>query len=256
GQKGTFRDVQEISAGELVQKGICDEIFAFFLVKEWEYYKACGLDMGRCALRHLLPGETPHYSKGNIDMEVDTSYGIIETIGNAYRTDFDLSQHQNLSKKDFAVFVEEEKRKVVPHVFELSMGADRTLFSVLEHSFRDKTKEKDWEWFDFPPAVAPYHVAVFPLMKKDKLDAKAMEVADMLRKAGLDVAYRDSGSIGRRYARADEIGIPYAMTIDYQTFEDGTVTIRYRNDGKQERVKIAECEAKLCVNISDGRVAL
>jgi glycyl-tRNA synthetase len=83
-----------------------------------------------------------------------------------------------------------------------------------------------------------------------------VEVADMLRKAGLDVAYRDSGSIGRRYARADEIGIPYAMTIDYQTFEDGTVTIRYRNDGKQERVKIAECEAKLCGNIRDGRVAL
>jgi glycyl-tRNA synthetase len=138
---------------------------------------------------------------------------------------------------------------------------------MLEHCFRDKDQKdeagnwklgsgKEWEWFDFPPAVAPYHVAVFPLMKKDKLDERAAEVADALRKAGLDVAYRDSGSIGRRYARADEIGIPYAMTIDYQTLEDGTLTIRYRNDGKQERVKIAECEAKLRESIRNGKVTL
>jgi len=155
----------------------------------------------------------------------------------------------------------------VPHVFELSMGVDRLFFCILEHCFRDKDQKdeagnwklgtgKEWEWFDFPPAVAPYDVAVFPLMKKDKLDEKALEVADAFRKAGLDVAYRDSGSIGRRYARADEIGIPYAVTVDYQTFDDATVTVRYRNDGKQERVKIAECEAKLRENIRNGKVTL
>lgn len=255
GQKGTFRDVQEISVGELVQKGLFDEIFGFFLAREWEYYRACGLDMNRCAFRHLLEGETPHYSKGNVDMEVDTSYGIIETIGNAYRTDFDLSQHQNYSKKDFAVFVEEEKKRIVPHVFELSMGVDRMLFSVLEHCFREKTAEKDWEWFDFPPAIAPYEVAIFPLMKKDGLADKADEIAAMLRE-NYTVFYSESGSIGRRYAKADEIGTPYAITIDYETLEKGTVTIRYRNDGKQERIKIEELNAKIRENISTNKVNL
>lgn len=255
GQKGTFRDVQGISAGELVQKGIVDEIFGFFLAREWEYYAACGMDMQKCAFRHLLEGETPHYSKGNVDMEVETSYGIIETIGNAYRTDFDLSQHQNYSKKEFAVFVEEEKKKIVPHVFELSMGVDRMLFAVLEHCFREKSKEKDWEWFDFPPAIAPYEVAVFPLMKKDGLAGKAEEVAAGL-KADFTVFYSESGSIGRRYAKADEVGTPYAITIDYETLEKGTVTIRYRNDGKQERVAVPELGAKIKENIAKGRVML
>lgn len=255
GQKGTFRNVKEISAAELVQQGVCDEIFAAFLVKEWEFYRTCGLDMNRCVFRHLLQGETPHYSKGNVDMEVDTSYGIIETIGNAYRTDFDLSQHQQYSKKDFSVFIEEEKKKVVPHVFEVSMGVDRMLFSVLEHCFREKSAEKDWEWFDFPPAIAPYEVAVFPLMKKDGMSAKAEEIAASLKKS-FTVFYSESGSIGRRYARADEIGTPYAITVDYETLEKGTVTVRYRNDGKQERVPIAELEAKVKDSISKGKVTI
>lgn len=255
GQKGSDRKVKEITAYELVQKGICDEIFAFFLVKEWEYYNACGLNIDKCTFRHLLEGETPHYSKGNIDMEIETSYGIIETIGNAYRTDFDLTQHQNYSKKDFAVFVEEEKKKVIPHVFELSMGVDRMLFAVLEHTFREKNNEKDWEWFDFPPAIAPYEAGVFPLMKKDGLAEKGREVAAMLRK-NLSIFYSERGSIGRRYAKADEIGIPYAITIDYETLENKTVTIRYRNDGKQERVSIFELEDKIKKNVAEGKVTL
>lgn len=250
-------DASLMDAGEVVEKKLAaNQIMAYFMVREWEFYRKVGIREPEMYFRVLDGTEVPHYSRGNIDMEVQTSFGTIETIGNAYRTDFDLSQHTKQSGKDMSVFVEEEKKKVMPHVFELSMGVDRLFFCILEHCFREKSAEKDWEWFDFPPVVAPYHVAVFPLMKKDKLDEKAMEVADALRKAGLDVAYRDSGSIGRRYARADEIGVPYAMTIDYQTFDDGTVTIRYRNDGKQERVKISECEAKLRESIRNGKVTL
>jgi glycyl-tRNA synthetase len=269
--------VSLMSADELVRKKIAaNGIMAYFLAREWEFYKKVGIREADMHFRVLDGNEVPHYSKGNIDMEVRTSFGTIETIGNAYRTDFDLTQHAKQSGRDMAVFVEEEKQKVMPHVFELSMGVDRLFFCILEHCFREKDARsaraegtghgdgpasdakpgRDWEWFDFPPAIAPYHVAIFPLMKKDKLDVKATEIADMLRKAGLDVAYRDSGSIGRRYARADEIGIPYAMTIDYQTLEDGTVTIRYRNDGGQERVKITECEAKLRDGIRNGKVTL
>jgi len=203
--------------------------------------------------RVLGDEETPHYSKRNIDMEVQTSFGIVETIGNAYRTDFDLSQHAKTSGQKFEVAV--DGKKLVPHVFEVSMGVDRLYFCMLEHTFREASADKDWDWFDFPPDVAPFDVAVYPLMKKDGLDEKARNVAVMLRK-DVDVLYRESGSIGRRYARADEIGVPYAVTIDHDTLEDDTVTIRYRNDGKQERVKINELVEKIKKNIDNEKVTL
>lgn len=258
--------VSEMSAAEIVEKKVAaNEIMAYFLIRQWEFYRAVGISPGRMALRVLGSNEIPHYSKGNIDMEVETSFGKIETIGNAYRTDYDLSQHSTHSKSDLSVFVESEKKKIMPHVFEVSMGVDRLFYCLLEHCFRDKDSKdesgnwklgtgKEWEWFDFPPAIAPYHVAVFPLMCRDGLDARAEEVARMLRAGGLDVAYRDTGSIGRRYARADEIGIPYALTIDYDTLSDGTVTIRYRNDGKQERVKISECLSAIKDCMKKGKV--
>ncbi len=259
---------REMDAAALVAEGVAaNQIMAYFLVREWEFYRRVGIDTKRMVFRVLGQGEIPHYSKGNIDMEVETSYGHIETIGNAYRTDFDLTQHSKHSGTDLSVFVESEKKKIMPHVFELSMGVDRLIYCILEHCFRDKDEKdetgnwklgtaKEWEWFDFPPAIAPYHVAIFPLMCRDGLDAKAEEVAAMLRSSGLDATYRDSGSIGRRYARADEIGVPYALTIDYDTLKDGTVTIRYRNDGKQERIKISDCADKIKECMKLGKVAL
>ncbi|MEM2948680.1 MAG: His/Gly/Thr/Pro-type tRNA ligase C-terminal domain-containing protein, partial [Candidatus Anstonellales archaeon] len=123
---------------------------------------------------------------------------------------------------------------------------------LLEHNFREKTYEKDWEWFDFKPWIAPYDVAVFPLMKKDGLSEKAERVADGLR-GNFNVHYQESGTIGKRYARADEIGIPYAITIDYQTLEDETVTIRFRNSGKQERVGVGVLAKKIEEYKKEGR---
>ncbi|MFH1785234.1 MAG: glycine--tRNA ligase [Candidatus Micrarchaeota archaeon] len=254
---GIAGESKEMTAAQIVEQKIAaNQIMAYFLVRQWEFYRRVGITESKMCLRVLDSHEIPHYSKGNIDMEVETSFGKIETIGNAYRTDFDLTSHTKHSGQDFSVFVETEKKKIMPHVFELSMGVDRLFYCILEHCYREKTKEKDWEWFDFPPAIAPYDVAVFPLMTKDGLGKKAEEVASLLRKSGLDVAYRDSGSIGRRYARNDEIGVPYALTIDYDTLKDDTVTIRYRNDGKQERIKISECEILIKENIKNGKVNL
>jgi len=244
------------TARKLVEeKDVCNEIMAFFLVLQWKFYKLCGLDENKMYFRILPKEEVPHYSSGNVDMEVETSYGAIEISGNAYRTDFDLSQHSKFSKQDLSVFVEEEKKKIVPHVFEVSMGVDRMFFCMLEHAFREKSKEKEWEWFDIPPQISPYEVAVFPLMKKDGLAEKAQEVSALLR-VGMDVFYHEGGSIGRRYARADEIGVPFAVTIDYDTLTDNTVTVRYRQNGKQERVKIIELSARLLENIKAGKAVL
>ncbi len=268
---------------ELVAAGIATNgIMAYFLARQWQFYRAMGIRETEMWLRVLPKEEVPHYSKGNVDMEVQTSYGNIETIGNAYRTDFDLGAHAKFSKKDFSVFVEARKEKIIPHVFEVSMGVDRLFFCLLEHCFREKDVKdeagnhapagasppaqegavgwklgtgKDWEWFDFPPVVAPYQAAVFPLMKKDGLAEKAQALAGLLRK-DFDIFHQEGGSIGKRYARADEIGCPYALTVDYDTLHDDTVTIRYRNDGKQERIKIADCAAVIKKNISEARVTL
>lgn len=247
-------DLKVMAAAEAVKDGtVPNEIFAYFLVKEWDFYKQVGIKEDEMWLRVLGADETPHYSKRNIDMEVQTSYGIVETIGNAYRTDFDLSQHTKYSGQNFEVNI--EGRKFIPHVFEVSMGVDRLFFCLLEHCFREAGGGKEWEWFDIPPVIAPYEVAVYPLMKRDGLDAKAREVAANLRKH-FGVLYSESGSIGRRYARADEIGIPYAVTIDYDTLQDGTVTIRYRNDGKQERVGISKIYEKINQDAESGKVKL
>jgi glycyl-tRNA synthetase len=255
-----------MSAEELVEKGIVpNQIFAYYLVRGWEYYKKMGIPQSKMAYRVLDKGELPHYSKGNVDLEVETSYGTIETIGNAYRTDFDLSQHAKISGKDMSVHF--DGRKIVPHVFEIAMGVDRLFYCILEHCFRDKDQKdengnwkngtkKEWEWFDFPPEIAPYQVAVFPLMKKDGLSEKAEELVEKLREDNLDVFYSESGSIGRRYAKGDEIGIPYAITIDYDSMKDESVTIRFRNDGNQQRVKIDECSALIRKFIKESKVSL
>ena len=235
---------------ELLQEGVGTEIMLYYLYKQWEFFKALGLREEKMWFRELRKDEIPHYSAGNIDLEVETSYGIVEISGNANRTDYDLGQHQKHSGKRFEVV--EEGERFIPYVFEMSIGIDRTLFCMLEHNYRKEGKE--WEWFAFPPKVAPYHVAVFPLLKKAGHPEKAKEVVAMLRREGFDTHYRESGSIGRRYARADEVGIPYAVTVDHQTLEDNTVTVRFRNSGRQERVSIERLPTYLREKMEQGMV--
>jgi len=247
--------VRELSLAESVAEGVVpNEIMAYFLWKQEKIYLAAGIPRDKFRFRKIPKNDTPHYSRGNIDLVVETSYGWIETTGTAYRTDYDLASHAKASGADLSVFVEEEKKKVVPHVVEPSMGVDRMLWCVLEHCFREKTPEKDWEWFAFPPAIAPYHAWIFPLMRKDGMEEKAREVESLLRESGLIVYCQESGSIGKRYARADEIGVPYCVTVDYDTLKDSTVTLRFRNDGKQIRLPISELAEKIATFVKEGKV--
>ncbi len=218
---------------------IPNQIMAYFIAMEQKFYERLGIPSQEFWFRELLPDETPHYSGGNVDMEVRIGDEIIETIGNAYRTDYDLKRHMEVSKEDMRVFIDEKKIKIIPHVVEPSIGFDRSFYVVLYHSYREKGNGKDWSWFDFPFEICPYQVAVFPLMKKDSLDVKALEIYYEIRKH-FDAYYSDRGHIGKRYARADEIGTYLAVTIDYQTLEDNTVTIRHRNTSKQKRVEKKE----------------
>jgi glycyl-tRNA synthetase len=260
GEKMRFADgvgeAQEMTLEAAMGSGlVANEIMGYFLCKQWKLYRSIGVPANSMVMRKLPKGETPHYSRGNVDLEVETSYGAIETTGTAYRTDYDLSSHAKASGKDLSIFDEETKQRIVPHVVEPSMGVDRMFWCVLEHCFREKSEGKDWEWFDFPPSIAPYHAWVFPLMKKNGLDGKAREVEENLREAGLNVYYQESGSIGRRYARADEIGVPYCITIDFDTLEKGDATVRFRNDGKQIRLKLEELAGRLQQFVKDGKVS-
>lgn len=223
--------------GDLFDNGVFpNKWLAYFVAKQMQFYQKIGIPAECLRHRHMLPEETPHYSKGNFDLEISFEFGWKETVGNSYRTDYDLQKHMKHSKTDLSV--SENGRKVVPHVVEPSFGFERTFAGVLLHCYRED-KERGWDWLALPAKIAPYSVAVMPLMKKDGLAERAREINSEISKV-LDSFYDESGSIGKRYARMDEIGVPYCVTIDHKTLEDGTVTLRDRDSMAQTRVDSKE----------------
>jgi len=236
------REPKEATAEEAVKKGIVpNKWMAYFIAKELEWYKRLGIPLEALRHRHMLEAETPHYSRGNFDMEIKFDFGWKEVVGNAYRTDFDLQTHMKHAGVDFSVVEDESGKageKIVPHVIEPSFGVDRTIYAVLLYCFREG-KERGWSWFAFPPKIAPFTVAVFPLVSKEGLPEKAKEVHNQIKQC-YDCFYDESGSIGKRYARADEAGIPWCITIDYESLKGNDVTLRDRDSTKQIRVKIKD----------------
>lgn len=182
-----------------------------------------------------------HYSKRTVDIEFDFPFGKKELYGLAYRTDFDLRQHELFSGQDLHYRDPLTNEKYIPHVLEPTFGVDRSVLAVMcsaytEEALPDGTSRTVMK---FRPNVAPIKFAVMPLMKKDGLPEISKEIFDMLidRHTG---EYDDGGSIGKRYRRQDEIGTPYCITVDYESKEDKTVTIRERDSMTQQRIKIAE----------------
>lgn len=255
-----FADVQERGEEELVRKTagealkegvVCNELMAYHLAYGKRFLIAIGIPEDAIRFREQVPGERAHYSKETWDMEVFTEkFGWVEVAGFAYRTDYDLSRHSKSSNSDLTVFVQEgdEGRRVMPHVVEPSYGIDRPFYCLLEHTF---TEENGRSYFKLKKDIAPIGVEVFPLVTEGGLSEKAVEVVEKLREGGFMVLYDDSGSIGRRYARADEVGVPYCITTDHQTLEDSTVTIRDRDTRDQIRVPIEELSEILLQLIHD-----
>lgn len=190
------------------------------------------------------------YSKRSIDPEYLYPFGMKELGGLAYRTDYDLTQHQTHSGEDLRWFDQETGERFIPHVIEPTWGLTRSVLAVLcEHidiDEADTTNEGEKEprmVLRLPPRLAPVKAAILPLQKKDGLADVGRQLAQQLRAAELAVEYDDSGSIGKRYRRQDEIGTPFCFTVDYQTKEDQTVTIRDRDSMSQERIPMAEVES-------------
>ncbi len=164
--------------------------------------------------------------------------------GFAHRSDYDLKRHMKYSKVDLTVYKPNPSptQRFVPHVIEPSFGAERLLYAVLEYAL---TMKDDRVLLKLPKRLAPYHTAVFPLLTREPLILKAREIYNRLLDGRYDVYYDERGSIGRRYARSDEIGIPIALTIDHQTLKDDTATLRDRDSWKQLRVPVKSLKRTL-----------
>jgi glycyl-tRNA synthetase len=237
------KKLTEVTAEQAVKrKLVCNELMAYYLGLTKRFLLELGIASDAVRFREQTPGQRAHYSSETWDVEVSTErFGWVEIAGLAYRTDYDLSRHAEFSKEDLTIFSADKKRKVLCHVVEPSYGIDRPFYCVLEHSYMSDGKRlrlKKW--------LAPITVGVFPLLNRDSIPEKALEVHKILRSKGFMAEYDDAGSIGRRYARADEIGTPYCVTVDHQTLKNDTVTIRDRDTAAQVRVTLTELPKILC----------
>jgi glycyl-tRNA synthetase len=193
------------------------------------------------SLRFHLHEKLAHYANAAEDIQFRFPFGFKELEGIHSRTDFDLTEHQKFSGKKLQYFDNELNQNYVPFVIETSIGLDRMFLRILSESLKDETLEngETRTVLSLPPALAPIKVAVLPLVKKDGLPDKAMEIYNQLRFVGR-VFYEEKDSIGKRYRRMDALGTPYCITVDHQTLEDNTVTIRERDTMTQDRVHIDE----------------
>src|ERR1700704_6198785 len=238
------------------------ELLEYWKQERLKFYENIGIPRDKLHVRTVPDDERAFYSKGTYDIEYDFPFGRQELEGVAYRTDYDLTQHQKASGKSLEYFDEETKQKFIPHVVEPSAGVDRTVLALICEAYSedqapdDKGKMETRIVLRFHSRIAPVKCAVFPLLKnKEQLVAKAKEIVDLLR-LHMFVFYDGSGAIGRRYRRQDEIGTPFGITVDFETLGEKdsalkeTVTLRERDSMKQERVAIKDLPARLLSRIS------
>ncbi|MDH5417749.1 MAG: glycine--tRNA ligase, partial [Nitrosopumilus sp.] len=232
---------------EAVESGIIPNKFvAYYLAILTEFYEKTGIDITKSRFRKLGDKEKAFYADVAFDFEVKTTIGWLELVACNYRSDYDLSSHAKKSNEKFDVMDNDEK--VLPHVFEISMGIDRSLYTILEHSLRDD-KEHDRIVLALKPYLSPVHIGILSLVKKDGLKEKTDEIYLKIKRK-CDAFLDHSGAIGRRYRRLDEIGSPFAITVDHQTLEDETVTIRMRDSMEQKRIKISELDSIVIKSIA------
>jgi len=211
----------------------------------WEgFYTQLGIKKENLSLYEHPKDSLAHYSKRTVDVMYDFPFGKSELAGVANRTDYDLSQHEKFSGKDLKYFDEETGEKYWPYVIEPTMGVERMMLALIVDAYSESDgtdgREVGEVVLKLDPRVAPVQVAVFPLSKKDKLPEIAIDIRVKLAEQGIRAVTDESGSIGRRYRRQDEIGTPWCVTVDFDSLEDNKVTVRDRNSLKQERVDISD----------------
>lgn len=240
------KDFEKMTIKEALDKKIIkSQWHAYWLANGHKFFVNLGAKADNFRIRQHLKTEKAHYSVDCWDLEYKFPFGWKELQGIADRGNFDLSQHMKHSKQDLSLFDEESKKKVVPHVIaEPSLGVDRAFLVFMFDAYEERVDEKTGKSvvLHLDPKLAPYDLGIFPLV--NKLTDRSRELFDML-KDEFKCFFDKSGSIGRRYARADEIGIPFCITVDFDSLENEDVTIRDRDSTKQVRVKISELKSKI-----------
>jgi glycyl-tRNA synthetase len=238
------------------------KLLEYWKEERLKFYENIGIWRDKLHVLTVPDEERAFYSKGTYDIEYDFPFGRQELEGVAYRTDYDLSQHQKATGKSLEYFDEETKQKFIPHVVEPSAGVDRTVLALICEAYSEdqapdeKGKMETRIVLRFHPRIAPIKCGVFPLLKNnEQLVAKAKQIVDLLR-PHMFVFYDEGGAIGRRYRRQDEIGTPFGITVDFETLGEkdsalcDTVTVRERDSMKQERVAIKDLADLLVARIS------
>lgn len=236
------REFEQMEIEYFIREGDWERAFEEWheAMKDW-MKNDLGLDMSHVHELEVEAGDRAHYSKRTIDFEYEFPFGTKELYGLAYRTDFDLKNHEKASGQELKYRDQESNESFVPHVIEPTWGVDRSVLAVLvEHYMEEGEGDDKRVYLKLPPKLAPYKAAVFPLLKnKPELVAKAQEIYKALRQDYL-VAWDDRGNVGKRYYSQDEIGTPYCITVDFDTLEDNAVTVRDRDTGEQQRVAVSE----------------
>ena len=237
------REFEQMEIEYFVDPSKWQEAFDELLAATHAFLEELGLKPEHINELDVPPEDRAHYSKKTIDIEYDYPIGREELMGIAYRTDFDLMNIQRVSNKSMEYTVKGTNTKFVPHVIEPSFGVERALMAVLSSAYReDEQNGEKRVYLALPEHLAPVKFAVSPLLKnKPELVEKAREVYVQLAKANPGrVMWDDNGNIGKRYRRQDEIGTPHCVVIDFQTLEDGTVTVRERDTTEQRRVDVSK----------------
>lgn len=209
-------------------------------VNEWmKFFLDLGINKKNLKFRPHDKKELAHYSKATTDVEYNFPFGWSELAGIANRTDFDLKNHEKNSGRDMKYFDEATKRKYIPYVIEPTMGIDRAILAVICDAYsEEKIKDEMRVVFKVNPRLAPVKVAILPLVKEEKIKSIALTLYKEIKETKIAVEYDESGTIGRRYRRQDEIGTPFCATIDFDSLKDKKATIRDRDTLKQERMDI------------------
>lgn len=233
------REFEQMEMQFFVRPGTDDAWYERWRAERLAWFHDLGMTKEKLRYHPHAPEKLAHYAKAAVDIEYEFPFGWGEIEGIHNRTDFDLGRHTEFSGKGLDYFDDETKEKYVPYVIETSAGASRSFMAFLTDAYREEELEKETRVvLRLHPSLAPFKAAVLPLVNRDGMDDVARNLFADLKKS-YKVFYDDSGSVGRRYRRQDEIGTPYGITIDSQTLEDQTVTVRDRDTMQQDRIALA-----------------
>jgi glycyl-tRNA synthetase len=239
------REFEQMEMQFFVKPGTDEEWLDYWKEERMKWYRSLGIREERIRIHKHGENELAHYAKEAYDIEYEYPFGWKELEGIHNRTDFDLKRHVEHSTRDMSYFDDTERERYIPYIIETSAGLDRTLLTCLVDAFEEEDVGKETRVvMRLSPRIAPVKAGIFPLVKKDGMPEIARKIYDDLKKY-FNVFFDISGAIGRRYRRQDEAGTPFGITVDSQTIEDETVTMRYRDSMGQDRFKISELRSKL-----------